>query len=381
MGMVARFGSETLPHIGDDVLEDGRPQGAARHEVILFRVDQPAQRGIERQPAGGRGQVGRVRRGDGGLFQPAVEQALENDPLRQIDVHEGEAAHEGERHLVEIGLVVDVHGADDAPAGVHHIVVGADRFALPVVPPAGREDTHLGLADAVGQVHALTGEHGEQLAEGLVDFRAVHFVDDQPFPLADRLQEGAGAELQRLLLRGHVAADGVEGGPVGRGRGQGGAAGVAQAARVEADVVGQGSLAGAGRAGEQQVLARVQGGDHLLVDAVRQAQPASGGILLDKATQPFPGQRQRRFQRVERLPMLRHGQRRVAAGCGRLAERAAHGGKERRVALGHFAHPFLQGTLDHFLRRIAAGQLLVSLQIKLLQRRAERRPLLFQRPC
>ena len=46
---------------------------------------------------------------------------------RQIEIDEGKAAHKSERQAVERRAVVDVHGADDTPVGMDHVVVAAGQ--------------------------------------------------------------------------------------------------------------------------------------------------------------------------------------------------------------------------------------------------------------
>ena len=109
----------------------------------------------------------------------------------------------------------------------------------------------------VGQHHRRAGQHREELAERTVEVRPVHLVDHQPLAALDRLDEQSGPEDQTFRSR-LESADGLEGRPL---RGGGGrlVAGAQHGVPPElGGQVRQGRLPGAGRPGEDHVLAGIE---------------------------------------------------------------------------------------------------------------------------
>jgi hypothetical protein len=174
----------------------------------------------------------------------------------------GEAAHEGVGEAEEAGLVADVHGGDEADVGAEGVGlgVGADL------------DGALGFAveAGVGGGDGAAREDGEELAEAFVDVGAVDLIEEDPAALAEGAGDDAFAEDEAAVGALGPAADGVVGGPVGGGGGeQGGAAAGVVGVGLVGEGLGEGALAGARGAEEEEVFASIEGGAAALKDARR----------------------------------------------------------------------------------------------------------------
>ena len=76
--------------------------------------------------------------------------------------------------------------------------------------PLGHDRDRVGLALALErQHHGRAGQHGEELAEGPVEVRAVQLVDHEPAAALDGVDEQAGA-VDQAVGRRLQAADGLE---------------------------------------------------------------------------------------------------------------------------------------------------------------------------
>jgi len=203
----------------------------------------------------------------------AFQQLVVRLVRRAGDLHEREAPHQRIGHLEEQVLVEHVHGGQDPPGGGEADGVGV----------LGRVDARRHEGDGLdatapleGQHHGLPGQHGEELTEGAIEVGAVELVDHEPTTGLDGVDEHAGPKDQ-TFGGGLEAADRLEGGPLGGGRGGEVAGAEHRSLRHLGREVGQGGLAGARRAGEHHVLARVDGGHELVEDVLGEVHPVSLG--------------------------------------------------------------------------------------------------------
>ncbi len=163
---------------------------------------------VRRWPGGGRsGRRRGSRRGRGrGTAAAAAAGVTTSPPGRfrscsktssagEVDLDEGEAAHERVRHVEQQVLVEHVHRGDDPPARRDPDDVGV----LGRLDAVGHERERLGLAGPLERQHdRLARQDGEELAEGAVEVRPVELVDHEPAAGLDRLDEQAGPEDEAL---------------------------------------------------------------------------------------------------------------------------------------------------------------------------------------
>ena len=136
------------------------------------------------------------------------------------------------------------------------------------------------------QHDGLSGEHGEELSEGTVEVGAVELVDHEPLAALDGVHEHARPEDEPFEGR-LEPADGLERRPLGGGGGRQVAGAHHRALRDLGREVGEGGLAGARRAGQHHVLARVDRRHDLLHHVGVQAHAGGGDFLLQRLDVEF----------------------------------------------------------------------------------------------